>query len=146
MSQEKTVEAFRDWSKWMIGVDFVAGAGCVAVLRGGVGDAVRPWLVAAIIAFALAAMVSALLVRMLVSLTEHLPCQSSSNKPASISDYGSYLSIGRLSHIQLALTFAGVFCLLGWVYNIPAASTGSASTDSAVSTQDTGEPPDASAD
>jgi HAMP domain-containing protein len=116
--QEKALEALRDWSKWLIGISFGAATGCVIVLEAApaVGPA-TPWLVAAIVAFALSVLCAVILVREAARVIERLPMRDAAGKVSTVFDHelAARLSIGTLAQIQLALLAAGVVLFLGWV-------------------------------
>lgn len=121
-NQLNTIDALRDWSKWLIGIDFTAATGCVVVLQGGVKGPPRPFLMLAIGAFALSVLCSALLVRVLAALTEHLPLRDASGATKSIYDYTICcgLSIRVLARLQLTLLILGGLFFLTWVVLKPA--------------------------
>lgn len=116
-NQLKAVESLRDWSKWLIGINFAAATGCVVVLQGGVTGPPRPFLMLAIGAFALSVLSSAVLVRALASLVEELPLRGEDGDPVSIYDYslGWGLSARGLARLQLGLLILGVVFFLLWV-------------------------------
>jgi hypothetical protein len=121
-SQQNAVDSLRDWSKWLIGIDFAAATGCVVVLQGGVEGPPRPFLILAICAFALSVLCSVLLVRVLASIVEQLPLVGDDGKPISIYDHLACwnITIAHLAHIQLILLVLGGIFFLTWVYLKPA--------------------------
>ena len=82
--QQKAPESVRDWSKWLVGVNLAAGAGCVAVLQTGVGGVLRSFLLAAIVFFGLALLGGAALMAILPCLMERLPVQDGAGRPVSV--------------------------------------------------------------
>lgn len=111
--QLRALEALREWSKWLIGVAFTAATGCVIVLQGGVPPVAQLALVLAITAFTLGVLCSALLLRALASLAEHLPVSDSrgiDGQPAWIG-----LTIGQIARAQLLCLSLGALCFLGWI-------------------------------
>lgn len=117
VNQHKAVESLRDWSKWLIGINFAAATGCVVVLQGGVKGPPRPFLMLAIGAFALSVLSSAVLVRVLATLTEALPLRSETGELRSIYGYsaGLGLSVRGLARLQLGLLILGAVFFLLWV-------------------------------
>lgn len=116
-NQHKAIEALRDWSKWLIGVNFAAATGCVVVLQAGVKGPPRPFLLLAIAAFALSVLCSAILVRVLASLVEKLPFKDINERGSSIYLYKPFklLSLKLLSWLQLFLFMLGITFFLLWV-------------------------------
>jgi hypothetical protein len=113
--QQKAVDSLRDWSKWLISLDFAAATGCVVVLQRDTVDS--PFLTLAIAAFALSVVSSILVVRSLASLVEFLPLTDSDSRPDSIFQYrvfGSF-SLANLVFVQMGLFLAGVLFFLAWV-------------------------------
>ncbi|WP_290650119.1 hypothetical protein [Aquisalimonas sp.] len=116
-SQKAAVQTLSEWSRWLIGIDLAAAAGCVIVLQGGVGGVARVFLILAIGVFALALLCAVLLSRVLASVVEQLPLRGADGNPQSIYAYrlGWGLSVAGLAHAQLVLlVLAGLF-FLGWV-------------------------------
>ena len=116
--QQKALEALRDWSKWLIGINFGAATGCVVVLQGGVKGPPRPFLLLAIGAFAGSILCAAVLVRVLASAEERLPLPES----MSLQDLplGGGLTLRRLSYLQLGLLALGIVFFMAWVLLKPA--------------------------
>lgn len=116
-SQLRAAESLRDWSKWLIGVNFAAATGCVVVLQGGVKGPPRPFLMLAIAAFALSVLSSALLVRVLAALAEALPLRSEAGELRSIYGYsaGLGISVRGLARLQFGFLILGVVFFLLWV-------------------------------
>lgn len=120
-SQKRSVDALLDWSKWMIGLGFAAGVGCVTVLRGGAEGWPRLFLILAITAFALSVLCAALLVRGLAALNERLPLADHAAGTRGIRDQPiGPLTVGGLARTQLALATTGGIAFLGWVALLPA--------------------------
>jgi hypothetical protein len=120
-SQKRTVDALLDWSKWMIGLGFAAGAGCILVLRGAPDGLPRLFLVLATWAFALSVLCAALLVHGLAALNERLPLDEGEGGSNGIrAQRIGPVSIGGLARMQLALTAAGGLGLIAWVALLPA--------------------------
>ncbi|TVR75874.1 MAG: hypothetical protein EA415_02480 [Sphaerobacteraceae bacterium] len=113
--QQKAIDSLRDWSKWLIGLDFAAATGCVVVLQ---RDAIESaFLTLAIAAFAFSVIASILVVRSLASLVEVLPWTDANNDLESVFHYrvlGSFL-LGHLVYIQTGFFLAGVLFFLAWV-------------------------------
>ncbi len=116
-NQKNAIDSLRDWSKWLIGLDFVAAGGCVVVLQGGVSGPAHVFLVLAIGAFALSILCSAYLVRVLASAVEALPIVDADGRPKSINDHRAArgISIGALAGAQLLLLMLGAIFFLAWV-------------------------------
>lgn len=121
-NQIRAVESLRDWSKWLIGIDFAAATGCVIVLQGGVQGPPRPFLMGAIAAFALSVITSVILVRALASLMENLPHQDPDGNAVSIYRYTvtGAVSVRQLANLQLGLLILGGLFFLCWVILKPA--------------------------
>lgn len=116
-NQHKAIESLRNWSQWLIGIDFAAATGCVVVLQGGVKGPPRPFLMLAIGAFALSVLCSTLLVLVLARLVEEVPLRSEAGQLQSIYEYATGLgvTVKTLARLQLAmLCLGGVFFII-WV-------------------------------
>ncbi|MFW6195441.1 MAG: hypothetical protein ACOC5M_02855 [Chloroflexota bacterium] len=116
--QEKSIEAIRDWSKWLIGLSFGAAAGCVAVLE--VSDRTgpaTPFLVAAIVFFALSVLASAILIRETARVLEMLPARDQSGELTTVFEHRvtGGLSIGALARLQLILLGVAALLFVIWV-------------------------------
>lgn len=117
-AQENTVDSLRDWCKWLIGLEFGAGAGCIAIfLQSPTSPAVTPFLVIAIAAFGLALACAVLLMGELAVITERLPLRDGQGRLASVFEQSGRLgpSIGWLVSRQLILLALASVFLLGWV-------------------------------
>ncbi len=116
-SQRNAVDSLREWSKWLIGIDFAAATGCVVILQGGPEGAPRFFLIVAIGAFALSVLCAVLLVRVLAAVVERLPLTGDDGKPISISEYRlrSGVTIEQLAGIQFLLLVLGALFFLAWV-------------------------------
>jgi len=112
-SQVRAVESLREWSKWLIGVAFSAATGCVLVLQGGVPPFAQLALVLAVTAFTLGVLCSALLLRALASLDEHLPVRS----PKGINGQPAWmgLTVGHIARAQLLCLSLGALFFLAWI-------------------------------
>lgn len=133
--QQQAIDALRDWSKWLIGINFFAAAGCTAVLKSGVQNLLpQLFLRFGIAAFAISAICSSFLVRVLASVVERLPIQDESGNSVSIDKYkiyfsdlilgfdqfirGKRISVADWSRLQLTITWAGVLFLILWVMTL----------------------------
>jgi len=76
--QMDAINALRDWSRWLIGLNTVLGGGCLTILQSGtmVGTS-RLFMVLAIVAFLGSVLCAILLGRVLASLVEHIPTVNS---------------------------------------------------------------------
>lgn len=113
--QQRATDSLRDWSKWLIGIDFAAATGCVVVLqREAVGSL---FLTLAIAAFALSVVCSILMVRSLASLVEILPLRDPAGRVVTIYAYRVWgkLSLANLVVLQTTLFVLGVAFFLAWV-------------------------------
>ncbi len=120
--QEKALEALRDWSKWLIGLNTFAGAGCLAMLqKGGFGD-LTPFLIAAIAVFALAVVAAALLIGVLAVVLQRLPLRDSGAQPGSVFDHRVWrgVRLRQLAWLQFGLFVLGIVLLLTWIMLKPA--------------------------
>lgn len=115
--QQRAIEALRDWSKWLIGLNFGTATGCIIVLQGGMKGPGKLFLIAAIISFALSVLCATFLGRLLAAAVEHLPLLDESGNIISISDYKLRrgLSVGSIARLQFALFFLGIVHLIAWV-------------------------------
>lgn len=123
VQQEKAIDFIRDWSKWLIGLNFTSGTGCVVVLQQGVSAGIKLYLVAAILFFALSTIISALLLAGLPPLIQRLPLKTKSGNNRPIYDYWIItpsLSIKTLTILQLTLFALGLIFLFTWVILKPA--------------------------
>jgi hypothetical protein len=119
-AQKRAVDALLDWSKWMIGLGFAAGAGCIVVLRGAPEGPARTLLITAIAAFALAVLCAIVLVHGLAALHERLPlADAEGREPGIRAERIGPVTVGGLARAQLALAVAGGIALLGWVVLLP---------------------------
>jgi hypothetical protein len=119
--QKDAIEALHDWSRWVIGLGFTAGAGCVVLLRDAGDGPARGFLIGGIAAFALAVL-AAILLRHALSLTvERLPLTDARGAAMSIHDHrpGGRASIRLLARAQLVLLVLGAGAVLGWVVLLP---------------------------
>ncbi|ABI58057.1 hypothetical protein ACN2MM_14380 [Alkalilimnicola ehrlichii MLHE-1] len=118
-SQKHAIDSLRDWSKWLIGVDFAAATGCVVVLQSAdPGGVARLLLVLAISAFALSVLCAIVLTRVLASVVERLPLTGGDGRPVSIAAYrlgGGLLTVGGLASAQIVLMALGGGLLIGWI-------------------------------
>ncbi|SEO55720.1 hypothetical protein [Aquisalimonas asiatica] len=117
-TQKHAIDSLRDWSKWLIGVDFAAATGCVVVLQGGDPQGLaRLFLVLAIAAFALSVLCAVILTRSLASVVERLPLTGAEGQPVSTSGYriGAGVTIGGLASAQIVLMTLGGGLLIGWI-------------------------------
>lgn len=123
-SQQQAIEALRDWSKWLIGLNVFSAAGCVTILEGGVGSNLKPFLVGAILFFALSGMVAALLIVSLAGMVQRCPLQDEEGTVKSIFDHHVWqkVSLRLLISFQLVLFALGVLNLLIWVALKPIAT------------------------
>ena len=115
--QKDAVDAMKEWSKWLIGLDFLAASGCVIILQGGVTGLARPLLMLAIAAFALSVLCAVVLVRMLVGVAERLPLLDADGQLRSIDNEPVLvgLTVGHLAHAQMILFGLGGIFFVGWV-------------------------------
>lgn len=120
-SQGKALELVAEWSKWLVSVNVVATAGCVAVLQSGVEGMPRVFLLLAIGTFALSLLVAALMLGLIPALSQRLPVQNERGQPASIYDgrLWSGLTVRVLAITQFALFLLAAACFLGWVVTKP---------------------------
>jgi len=120
-SQKDTIEALSDWSKWLIGIGFTAGAGCVVIFREAAVGPARLFLILAICAFALSVLISMFLRHALALTIERLPLADAGRERKSVYDHpaGGWLSIGHLARAQLGTIVLGVLFFLAWVVLLP---------------------------
>lgn len=123
--QERAIEALRDWSKWLIGLNFAAATGCVIILQNasGVGP-VTPFLLAAIASFVLSVFSSTVLVRELARIVELLPLRDHGGEVTTVFEHklAARLPLDILAKVQLAFLGVGVLFFIVWVVIGTAAS------------------------
>jgi hypothetical protein len=122
--QEKALDSLRDWNKWLIGLNFFTGTGCVIMLQQGVSPLLMPFLVGAILLFALSTIVTALVSGIRPTLVQALPLRDEFGALQSIYDYAVWqeVPLRRFVWLQFLLFVFGIICLLGWVMLKPATS------------------------
>jgi hypothetical protein len=110
--QHEAITALRDWSKWLIGLDFAAATGCVVVLERGV--AASAFLILAVAAFALSVATSVIVVRILAGMVEDLPVVDESGNVTTIYDHRVWgaTSLATLVVFQMATFFGGLVFVL----------------------------------
>ena len=115
--QKDAIEALHDWSRWVIGVGFTAGAGCVVLLRDAADGPARTFLIGGIGAFALSVLAAVVLRHALALTVERLPLAAAEGRKVSVHDHrpGIGVSIGLLARVQLILMVLGALSFLGWV-------------------------------
>lgn len=111
-TQLEAVNALKDWSKWLMGLNTVLGGSCLTILEiGKVWGLTRLFVVLAIIAFLASVLCAILQGRVLASLVEHLPTTESVYRFSD--DMG--LSVKQLARLQL-LTFLLACLFMGlWI-------------------------------
>lgn len=121
-TQQKALESVRDWSKWLVGVNLAAGAGCVAVLQTGVAGVPRVFLLMAVGFFAMALLVGTSLMAMLPGLMERLPVQDGAGRLVSVYHAGLWLGIRvrTLVSVQFSLFVLALLAFAAWVLTKPA--------------------------
>lgn len=120
-SQKNAIDALNDWSKWVIGIGFMVGVGCVVVFLEAGEGLPRIFLILAISAFALSVL-SAVLFRYALALTvEQLPLAGAEGQHKSIYDHpmGGGLSVGHLARAQLGTMVLGALFFMAWVILLP---------------------------
>ena len=116
--QEKALNSISDWSKWLIGLNFTSGAGCIAVLQQGVTASMKFYLVGAVFFFAFSAAVTAFVLANLPMIIQRLPLHTKKGEPRDIYDFWIFspgLSLQLLTIIQLLLFITGLAFLFAWM-------------------------------
>ncbi len=123
LNQRHALDALHDWSKWVIGLGFTTGLGCVAIFRDAAPGLSRTFLVVAISAFALSVLVAILLRQALALAAEHLPLLDAEGRATSIAEHrgGFGMTLGAMMRLQLGLLGLGAASLIGWVVSLPPA-------------------------
>jgi ABC-type Na+ efflux pump permease subunit len=99
-AQLDAINALRDWSRWLIGLNTVLGGGCLTILQtGNMAGMPRLFMILAIIAFLVSVLSAILLGRTLASLVEHIPTVASIYQFRD--DMG--LSVRQLARLQLVI-------------------------------------------
>lgn len=120
-SQKNAIDALDDWSKWVIGIGFAAGVGCVVIFLEAADGLPRIFLILAISAFALS-MLSAVFLRHALALTvERLPLAGAEGQQNSVYDHltSGRISIGHLARAQLSTIVLGALFFMAWVILLP---------------------------
>lgn len=113
-TQLEAVNALKDWSKWLIGMNTLLGGSCLSILEiSKVWGLSRLFIVLAIICFLASVLCAIGLTRMLASLIEHLP---STESIYQFRDEPGF-SVRQLARLQLlafllASLFMGLWLLL----------------------------------
>lgn len=120
--QQQALELVRDWSKWLVGVNLAAGAGCVAVLQSGVGGLPRIFLLAAIGCFGLALLIGAALMALMPGLVERLPVRNEEGRLVSVYEGRLWqgMRVRTLVTVQFGLFVLALIAFGGWVLTKPA--------------------------
>lgn len=100
--QEKTIKALQDWSKWLVGLNVFVGTGCVIVLERGIDGGLQPFIVTVIFCFVLAALMAALLIRVLAIAMQQLPLCDRHGILTNLTNHRVQggITIGRLTQWQ----------------------------------------------
>ncbi|SEA08308.1 hypothetical protein SAMN05660964_00861 [Thiothrix caldifontis] len=110
--QMDAVNALKDWSRWLIGLNTVLGGGCLAILQtGNMAGMSRMFMVLAIVAFLGSVLCAILLGRALASLVEHIPTVNSIYEFTN----GMGLSVKRLAQLQLLIFLLACLCMGIWL-------------------------------
>ncbi len=115
--QEKALEALKDWSKWIVSLNFGAATGCVIILQNGVSSLVRMYLITAVLFFFLSILIASFIFVLLPAIIQKLPIQTKSKQMISIFDYqfASFFNLRMLVSMQLLFFVIGVGCLFTWI-------------------------------
>lgn len=120
--QQLTLNSIIDWSKWMTGLSFFSGSGCVTVLLAkGVGPVNITNIKFAILFFLLTAIASWMVQLCAAEMKQHSPERLQSNE-IKIFSYGTVKKMLRiLIFVQIILFALSVIFLALWIWHIPPA-------------------------
>ena len=107
--QKQAIDWLRDWSKWLITINFAAATGCTLVAKSGAKGLTLVLLVLAVGAFTVSVICAALLIRASASVVERLPYATKESNPSSVFDIPAFrgVSLRRLAHFQF-------ISMVGW--------------------------------
>jgi hypothetical protein len=114
-TRKQAIEWLRDWSKWLITINFAAATGCTVVLEIGVKGPARPFLLLAIGAFSVSVVISIAVVRALSTAIEGLNLSGEHQKSILEHQILHGVSVRTGTRVQFASLIAGVLLFLGWV-------------------------------
>lgn len=116
-SQGKALDLVGEWSKWLVGVNLAATAGCVSVLQRGIAGTPRFFLLLAIGTFTLSLLTAALLLGLIPALAQRLPVEGEGSNAGTIFDghLWGVLTVRLLAIIQFTLFLLAAAAFLGWV-------------------------------
>jgi len=120
--QAKAVDTLGEWSKWLIGLNFAAGTGCMVILEAGVSALIKPYLVGAIFFLCLSILMSVFIFLSLPAIIQSLPIRHPSKNLMSIYEYkiANQISMKWLLAAQIGSLILGFAFLLLWVMLKPA--------------------------
>lgn len=115
--QQRAIDSLKEWSQWLIGVDFMAATGCMVVLERGAQGLMRFFLMLAIAAFVLSILSSVFLIKTLAALVEELPLRDEAGHLTSIYNFpaGLGMTVRELAQSQVTLFLVAAAFLLFWL-------------------------------
>jgi hypothetical protein len=130
-SQKQAMDWLRDWSKWLITINFAAAAGCSFVVKGDVAGLSLVLLASAISAFACSALCAATLVGAAPRIVERLAPNKDHHERRSVLEQKvlGRMSLKCIARLQLGLLAFGGVCFIGWVIAKAIASSTVAAAD-----------------
>ena len=116
-NQKQALDWLRDWSKWLIAINFGAATGCAIGAKSGIAGPAFFLLVAATAVFTISVICAAVLVGFTSQIVEKLRPTEPEPNAKSILDVaiGRRLSLRRLALCQLCLTSIGALLFIAWL-------------------------------
>jgi hypothetical protein len=116
-NQRQTIDWLRDWSKWLITINFAAAAGCTFVVKEGAAGLPLVLLALAISAFACSTLCAATLVGAAAQIVERLTPNENHHERRSVLEQKvlGRMSLRWVARLQLGFLALGGVCFIGWV-------------------------------
>ena len=116
-AQRQVIDWLRDWSKWLITINFAATTGCTFVLKAGTTGLSLVLLAFAISAFICSTLCAATLVGAGARVIEQLARKEDRHEQRSILEHkaAGRLSFKWIARLQLGFLMLGGVCFIGWV-------------------------------
>ena len=130
-NQRQTIDWLRDWSKWLITINFAAAGGCTFVVKEGAAGLSLVLLALAISAFACSMLCAATLVGGAAQIVERLTPNENHHERRSVLEQKvlGRVSLRCVARLQLVFLTLGGVCFIGWV--VAKAVAGSTATQAA---------------
>lgn len=122
--KKQAIDWLRDWSKWLITINFAAATGCTLVLKGGADSWRRGVLTIAIIAFSVSVILSIAVVRVLSTLIEQKHVLDDQHHSILENPLCPRITLRRATRLQFAAMIVAIVCSVAWAV-APKPNTGS---------------------